>query len=309
MPLSPKKVYKKPWVDGACTYCFERDQALLNSVITDNKASKAGSEGVEEVEKAIAGEDGVSGLNDVAIWPFFDKGATVTASGSSSGDGNGQSNQKEKSGKNKSGQAQSSPGACDEDIIKSAEELAEEILAAKTEKALQESYAKGKAKAEKEYRSRLQQAAGRVEEAEKTLQQARGKSARIIASSESKIVELAVAVAERLVCRQLELKPETITGIVRETMKILDGKEQVEVYVNPAELENCLEQRELLKDEFKEIIRLEVYAEEDLPRGSCRVESESGVAEYVVEDEKDRLQKMLLDIARAENLDENEKRG
>ncbi len=295
MPLSPKKVYKKPWVEGDCTYCFERD--LLRSELP---GKIVGSEGQE----TVPGEDGDPGLNDLAIWPCYERGEFAPGSGNNPGDGNGHDTRYDISS-NDADIERTTPGDYYEDKMKSAEELAKEILAEKTEKALQESYAKGKAKAEKEYKVKQQQAAARLKEAEKTLQQARQKSDRIIASSENKIVELAMAVAERLVCRQLELKPETITGIVRETMKILDGKEQVEVYVNPADLESCLEQRELLKDEFKEIIRLEVYAEEDLPRGSCRVESESGVAEYLVEHEKDRLQKMLMDIARAESLEEN----
>jgi flagellar assembly protein FliH len=175
------------------------------------------------------------------------------------------------------------------------QELEENVL-----KRLEEGYEEGKARAEEECRAIREKAESLLREAELNIREARQKSKEIIASSEHKIVELAVAVAERLVRTQLSIDPDTITAVVRDTMNILNGGDQVELYVNPADLDSCLNFSKQLKDEFREISRLEILPDEGIPRGSCRIESESGVAEYLLEEEKEQLKETLLKLARDE---------
>lgn len=177
---------------------------------------------------------------------------------------------------------------------------AEKILEEKLQQCIHEGYEQGKTKAEDECRSMRESAANKVKEAELSLREARQRAKEIIASSETKIIELALAVSERLVRTQLSVAPETVTAIVRETMNMLNGGEQVDLYVNPADIDACVGFSDRLKEEFKEIVKLEVLADSQLPKGSCRIESESGVAEYLIEEEKEALEKTLLQVARKE---------
>lgn len=177
---------------------------------------------------------------------------------------------------------------------------AEKILEEKLEQCIHEGYEQGKTKAEDECRTMRENAAIKLKEAELSLREARQRAKEIIASSETKIVELALAVSEKLVRTQLTVAPETVTAIVRETMNMLNGGEQVDLYVNPADLDACVGFSDRLKEEFKEIIKLEVLADSQLPKGSCRLESENGIAEYLIEEEKEALEKTLLQVARKE---------
>jgi len=70
--------------------------------------------------------------------------------------------------------------------------------------------------------------------------------------------------------------------------------------LNPADLDACVGFSDRLKEEFKEIVKLEVLTDSQLAKGSCRIESESGVAEYLIEEEKEALEKTLLQVARKE---------
>ena len=83
-------------------------------------------------------------------------------------------------------------------------------------------------------------------------------------------------------------------------MNILNGGEQVELYVNPADLGSCQSFSAELKSEFREIAKLDVLPDDSIPRGSCRIESESGVAEYFIDEEKAKLKETLLSLARGE---------
>jgi len=163
-------------------------------------------------------------------------------------------------------------------------------------------YEKGVEKAEAECRQLKQEALNKLKEAELCLREARQKSRELLASSEVKMVELAVAAAEQLIKTQLELAPEKIIQIVRETMRLINGAGRLTVYVSPADLPACLELRGKLEEEFLEVNRLEILPDGALKRGSCRVESESGAAEYLLQEESCRLREMLLDIARRKEI-------
>ena len=183
---------------------------------------------------------------------------------------------------------------------------AEKELEEKAEKRLLEAYEQGKARVEDECRLMRESAETKMREADLLLREARQKSKEIVASSEHKVVELALAVAERLVRTQLETSPETITAIVRDTMNMLNGGEQVELYVNPADFNSCQSFSSELKNEFREITKLDVLPDDSIPRGSCRIESESGVAEYLIDEEKAQLKETLLNLARGEEEKQTE---
>jgi len=169
------------------------------------------------------------------------------------------------------------------------------------EQCIQDGYKQGIEQAEAECRRLTQEAQVKLKEAELCLREARQRSREVIVSSEAKVVELAIAAAEQLIKTQLELAPEKIVYVVRETLRLLNGGGQLRIYVSPVDLPACLEMRESLNTEFQEVNRLEILPDGALGRGSCRVESENGSAEHLLYDESRRLREMLLSIARRED--------
>ncbi len=291
MPLSPRKVYKQPYIEGSCSYHSGNNESQARD---EHACSRPDPHGLQEFQ----GRDERSGNEEIAFWP---KEESPGVSDSKNNETDWQQEGEEKQGE--ACQSHSDNNSDNRDP----EKIAEEILEEKKEQYKQKGYEEGKARAEEETRALREEAEASLKEAGEILSNSRRKAKEIVASSENKIVELAVAVAERLVCKQLELDPEAITGIVRETMNILDGGEQVELYVNPSDLESCLSYRENLKEDFKEIIKLDIIADEKISRGSCRVESESGVAEYIIGEEKNQLEDLLLSIARQDEAGQHEK--
>lgn len=161
-------------------------------------------------------------------------------------------------------------------------------------------YAQGKAKAEAECRRLREEAALKLREAEQSLSRAHRRAREIIAASEKTVVRLAVAAAESLLRCQLELAPEKILHVVRETARSLPEGEPVVLYVNPADLPACLQHRDSLRGELVNAPSLEIAPDESLARGSCRGETDSGIAEYLQEAERARIEERLMEVARAE---------
>ncbi len=293
MPLSPKKVYKQPYIEGSCSYFAGNGSVQGPEEYGLTNDAAPGLQEYQCTERESENEE-------IAFWPKEENPA-----GPGSSNDNAQKQQAGDQDYDDPDHVHSDHNGDNRDP----EEIAQAILEEKKEQYIKKGYEEGKGRAEKEIRATRAEAEVGLKEAQQILSDARRKAKDIVAASENKIVELSVAVAERLVCKQLELDPEAITGVVQETMNILDGGEQVELYVNPSDLEACLKYRGSLKEDFKEIIKLDIIADEKIPRGSCRVESEMGVAEYIIDEEKTQLEELLLNIARQDEAGLYEEEG
>lgn len=288
MRLSPNKVYKKPPVCGNCSYGEDG--------VPDSDPNREELPEQDQVE--IARQRAARG--EVSYWVEPKRG-NKTGSGILSGPDPGEESWKENTSGAEEQAAEDNMEYVEKQYVQEeAKRTAEKILEERMQECLREGYEQGKVKAEDECRAMRESASAKLKEAELSLREAKQRYKEIIASSETKIVELSLAVAERLVYKQLDVAPETVKAIVRETMNMLNGGEQVDLYVNPEDLDLCRQYGEQLKDEFADIVKLEIIADVKLPRGSCRIESEMGVAEYLLEEEKEQLKEMLLNLARRE---------
>jgi flagellar assembly protein FliH len=277
MRLSRNSVFKNTRVCGCCSYSCESHSAEGNNASGESvdQVSLSESDCLDKDNYAFWSEPCLEDENEITEEVFHDK--------------------------RDNGYAQEDSAARKAEAERLSKlKRAEKELEEKAEKRLLEAYEQGKARVEDECRLMRESAETKMREADLLLREARQKSKEIVASSEHKVVELALAVAERLVRTQLEISPETITAIVRDTMNILNGGEQVELYVNPADLNSCQSFSAELKSEFREITKLDVLPDDSIPRGSCRVESECGVAEYLIDEEKAQLKETLLNLARGE---------
>ncbi len=287
MRLSLRNVYKKPQVCGDCSYGTGRTPAEVNQ--QDELSLE------RDLEQPVVN---TAGREKLIFWSEEKPKTKVSIPASRADFAPASHPGRDEFGPDQAEEAYTHDGGTVTPGVP--RKSAEKILEEKLEQCIHEGFEQGKTKAEDECRTMRESAANKLKEAELSLREARQRAKEIIASSETKIVELALAVSERLVRTQLSVEPETVTAIVRETMNMLNGGEQVELYVNPADLDACVGFSERLKEEFKEIVKLEVFADSQLPKGSCRIESESGVAEYLIEEEKEALEKTLLQVARKE---------
>jgi len=94
---------------------------------------------------------------------------------------------------------------------------------------------------------------------------------------------LAVAIAEKLVAGQLELGPETIAAVARETLDAVRERESVVLYVHPTHAGALLEAVPVLKTLLPEGASLRIIGDAGLERGGCMVETEQGLVDATTE--------------------------
>ena len=108
-------------------------------------------------------------------------------------------------------------------------------------------------------------------------------------------IEVAVAVASRLVHQRLEAGDVAVEGLVRQVAERLEPKETLTIYLHPADLA-LLEQR--AKDCQRLLPgagRLKLMADAALQRGDCRAETGDMSLLLQVDKQLDEMRKHLLD--------------
>ncbi len=94
---------------------------------------------------------------------------------------------------------------------------------------------------------------------------------------EQEIKDLAVAAAEKLVDRQLELSPEITLNVVREALRRTAEADQVTVLVAPQDLAMVRQAKEELGSMLKGTGRFEIAEDAKVSPGGCLVETKTQV--------------------------------
>ena len=95
----------------------------------------------------------------------------------------------------------------------------------------------------------------------------------IILSAEHEILQLSIAIAEKILKQQLEIKPEMITEIIRAAINELKDKEEIKIIVNPALKEQLYSFSEELKTAIKGMKTIKIVEDKTIHANSAIIES------------------------------------
>ncbi len=114
------------------------------------------------------------------------------------------------------------------------------------------------------------------EEARAVIRQSEEIRRQTIESLESEIIGLAVDIAEKVLSAELELHPRAVVKIAREAITMLQDREQVVLYVNPAEAALYEESREDLARHLSPGGKLHIVSDSAMDPGGCVAETAHG---------------------------------
>ena len=184
-----------------------------------------------------------------------------------------------------------------EDILANSRFEAERLLSETNNKIRileQEAYEKGYKKGEQEaFQSHEKTREEFYASTRKVLQEVEQIRKQIYEDTEKEILELAVNIAQRLVCSQLALKPETIVDIAKEACTQVKDYEMVIVYVQPEQLESISARQEEIAAQLYKTKRLKIVADSSITSGGCRVETEHGYIDATIPTMLEKLNRVL----------------
>ena len=100
---------------------------------------------------------------------------------------------------------------------------------------------------------------------------------------EADLVQLALAVARKIVGRDVSLGPEAVTRIIREALGQVEHAGKITIKLNPADLELLADIKPQLLSGLPEAGRAVFEADEGIARGGCLIETDGGEVDARIE--------------------------
>lgn len=173
------------------------------------------------------------------------------------------------------------------------EEAAREADALKA-KAENEGYEDGLRRAYKELEDRLNHAR---RQAQSIIEEAEAKRSEIINTAKNDIVELAFAIASKIVEKEILVDREVILRIVEKSLELAGPAEQIRLTVNPEDLAMVEENLKYLTMPEQRIDQVLVEDDPRIARGGCLVETDGGLVDARVETRFENIKSVLEDVA------------
>jgi flagellar assembly protein FliH len=120
---------------------------------------------------------------------------------------------------------------------------------------------------------------------------------RLRLEAEEDTVRLAVAIARRVLHRELATDPEAILGVVKAAFSRLNARETNRLRVSPADavvIEQCRARRELPDN-------LEIYPDASLPQGSAIFETSRGDLDASIDTQLAEINRGLADVMKRQS--------
>jgi len=106
-------------------------------------------------------------------------------------------------------------------------------------------------------------------------------------------VHVAVAIAQRLIRRELSQKPEITLTLIREALELAVGSSQIRIHMNPSDHQTLGPKVDILVAELAPLGSVELVADPEVGPGGCRVETRFGVIDQQFEAQLARIEEEL----------------
>lgn len=100
---------------------------------------------------------------------------------------------------------------------------------------------------------------------------------------EADLVQLALAVARKIVGREVSLGPEAVSRIIRQALGRVEHAGRITIKLNPADLELLADIKPQLLSGLSEVGRAAFEADEGIARGGCLIETDGGEVDARIE--------------------------
>jgi flagellar assembly protein FliH len=110
---------------------------------------------------------------------------------------------------------------------------------------------------------------------------------------EGEVVELALAIARKILHREAQLDPHTLAGIVRVTLEKLDTGTKVNLHVHPQE---AADWRHYFACRMGDVPAPDVHEDPAIALGECRIETSLGSTVIGLETQLKEIETGLLDL-------------
>lgn len=158
-----------------------------------------------------------------------------------------------------------------------------------------EGWNKAKENLENQYHDKFSEIQQIIEESYKIKEE-------LIYESELKIIELSLAVAEKIIFKEIEFDPDIIKTMTKEALKNIKEFEKISIHVHPQHFAYLQSAREELMMELNGQIELSIFPDPALEFGGCVIKTSNGTLDAKIDTQLEEIKALLFDLlARGEN--------
>ena len=187
-------------------------------------------------------------------------------------------------------------GKCDAMLAEAKEEAERLKIAAKEEGhrlGLEEGRLAGIAQIEQEMASRIEEANAK---AERVLEMAKQEQKETVMKSERQILEIALAVAEKVVHAKLSEDASFIIEIIKNALEKVKNQRKITIKVAMDDYEFVMQSKLVFENMLDSDFELTLLADRLIEKGGCVIESESGTVDARLKTQLDGLKKAVQDV-------------
>lgn len=174
-----------------------------------------------------------------------------------------------------------------EGIIAEAEARAQALM----EKARKQGYADGLEAGMEEMRARYSIAARTIESVSQRIVE---QADELMRHTDVEIVKLAIAVAEKVMRREVDQNPQAVLPVVREAIVCAEGSRAVVLRVNPEDLGVVIAAQEDLLSVSVSLRQLDIVEDSRIQRGGCMIEMEVGSVDARIDNQIREIEQAFL---------------
>jgi len=100
---------------------------------------------------------------------------------------------------------------------------------------------------------------------------------------EKEVVELALAIAKQVICREISLDREIVVCVAREALTKVDDPGKIKIKMSPSDLQFINETKYQLSNLIENIDNVTLEAEDSIQNGGCIIESDLGEIDARIE--------------------------
>jgi flagellar assembly protein FliH len=173
-------------------------------------------------------------------------------------------------------------------------------LEALAEDARRRGHEQGHADGIAEARALVEPALAALAEAER---QVRALQEEFATHAEAAAVELAIAIAEKVIGGAVEARPEVVLDVVAGALLRTTARAHLVIEVNPEEFELVRDAADQLADRLGGVRRLDVVSERRVARGGCLVRTEEGEIDARVDSQLERVRELMTEARRRTHVE------
>ena len=112
---------------------------------------------------------------------------------------------------------------------------------------------------------------------------------------EQGVVRLATAIAARVIRREVQQTPQITLEWISESLQLITSQRKLTVRLHPEDYAALRNEVETLAAQLRGLAPTEIVADQDVSRGGCRLDTESGSIDQQIESQLQRIEEELFE--------------